>query len=148
MQLKKLADKTNASEHRGLELKRFGVFASSALLLSLLTPYLAQAQVTADTSQAGKIPTVKTTPGNTTYVDIAKANGAGVSHNRYTEFNVSRGGLILNNNSTAAAYDSVLSNSNIPTMVIGEKCAAMLLQELDTAGQARDLVAAGAAAAE
>ncbi len=35
-------------------------------------------------------------------------------------------------------------NSNIPTMVIGEKCAAMILQELDAAGVAQD----GAAAAE
>ena len=39
-------------------------------------------------------------------------------------------------------------NSNVPTMVIGEKCAAMLLQELDAAGLAQDLAMAGVAAAE
>ena len=39
-------------------------------------------------------------------------------------------------------------NSNVPTMVIGEKCADLLLQELDAAGMAKDLAVAGAAAAE
>ena len=39
-------------------------------------------------------------------------------------------------------------NSNIPTMVIGEKCAAMILQELDAAAMAQDLAMAGVSAAE
>lgn len=38
-------------------------------------------------------------------------------------------------------------NSNVPTMVIGEKCAAMILQELDAPGRANNLAVASAAAA-
>lgn len=49
-------------------------------------------------------------------VDINAANGAGVSHNRYTEFNVERRGLILNNQTATGQTQLggyVLRNENL-----------------------------------
>ena len=39
-------------------------------------------------------------------------------------------------------------NSNVPTMVIGEKCAAIILQEFDAPGLVKNLAMTSAAAAE
>ena len=41
--------------------------------------------------------TVYKAPNGVQVVDIATANGAGVSHNVFTEFNVARNGMVLNN---------------------------------------------------
>ena len=43
--------------------------------------------------------TVYNAPNGVPVVDISRANGAGLSHNQYTQYNIDTRGLVLNNNS-------------------------------------------------
>lgn len=110
-----------------------GAVAGSTLLVGLLMPYLAQAQtaVTADTSQAGKVPIIRTTADQVKYVDIAKANAAGVSHNRYTALSVGTEGLIFNNNAGTAGVAVQLSDKLLArNAALGGTAAAVILNEV------------------
>ncbi|WP_260293455.1 hemagglutinin repeat-containing protein [Sedimenticola hydrogenitrophicus] len=58
----------------------------------------ARAEIVADgTAPAAKRPTVTQAANGTPQVDIQRADGSGLSHNRYTRFDVDRQGVILNN---------------------------------------------------
>ncbi|MFT7722225.1 MAG: hypothetical protein QM788_05280 [Roseateles sp.] len=63
-----------------------------------------QAQTVADVNApAGRKPKVDVAPNGTPVVHIAPANGSGVSHNLFTQFNAGAAGLVLNNSAAAEA---------------------------------------------
>jgi filamentous hemagglutinin len=93
--------------------ERCGPVASSFLAaltgVLLLAQPLAQAQVVADPSAPGaQRPTVLNAPNGVPLVNIQTPSAAGVSRNTYSQFDVQRNGVILNN-----------SRSNVQTQLGG-----------------------------
>jgi filamentous hemagglutinin len=70
--------------------------AFAALCLLGMQPVLVDAQVVAAPSSGAK-PIVGTTANGLPIVQITSPNGAGVSNNNFTQYNVGPSGLILNN---------------------------------------------------
>ncbi|MGB0126677.1 MAG: filamentous hemagglutinin N-terminal domain-containing protein, partial [Rhodocyclaceae bacterium] len=86
------SEKTHA---RGKRSSTVAAVVAGALIAPLLIP----AEVVAQTAVARGNTLVFSAPNGVQVVDIATTNGAGVSHNQYTHYNVARTGQILNNNS-------------------------------------------------
>lgn len=87
-------------------------------------------------------------------VNIVTPNDKGLSHNKYTEFNVGPNGLILNNNATAGAVQTQLAgmvgtNANVAGhpagLILNEVTGSNLSRlngKIEIAGQAADVVIA------
>lgn len=60
-------------------------------------PMVAGAQIVADPNAGANRPTVINTPNGLPQVNITRPSGAGVSTNHYSQFDVNKGGAILNN---------------------------------------------------
>lgn len=89
--MKKPQQKTPQQHTWSLRLRPLTVALCSASLLSLPFPVIAQVVVSGGNTK------VYTAPNGVQVVDIAGANSAGVSHNKYSQFNVPANGLVLNN---------------------------------------------------
>ncbi|MBB3005271.1 filamentous hemagglutinin [Paraburkholderia tropica] len=128
--------------------------AFAALCVFGMQPVLAEAQVVAAPT-AGSKPAVGVTANGLPIVQITAPNGAGVSNNTYSQYNVGANGLILNNASgnvqtQQAGY--VAANPNlvaggarvIVNQVVGGG-ASQLLGYTEVAGQRADVVIANPA---
>ncbi|HKR47091.1 MAG TPA: filamentous hemagglutinin N-terminal domain-containing protein [Paraburkholderia sp.] len=70
------------------------------LVLAGALPVIVHAQVVADPNAGGHKPTVIQTANGIQQVNITRPSGAGVSINGYTQFDVPKAGVILNNSPT------------------------------------------------
>jgi filamentous hemagglutinin len=129
--------------------------AFAALCALGMQPLQIDAQVTAAPASAGSKPIVSVTANGLPVVQIATPNGAGVSNNAYTQYNVGPQGLILNNSpgnvlTQQAGY--VTGNPNLASgsarvilnQVIGGS-ASQLLGYTEVAGQRAEVVIANPA---
>lgn len=108
-------------------------FVGSTLLSILLAPYMAQAQtkVVADTSVAANAPGAKALSDSVIYVNIVKANDKGLSHNKYTTFNVGTEGIVFNNNVSSSAVNLKLSKQDLSKNGnLGGVAASTILNEV------------------
>jgi filamentous hemagglutinin len=83
----------------------------------------------------------KTTVGQAgngvTVINIAKPNGSGLSHNQFTDYNVDKNGVILNN-STKGVQNTQLGGYITGNSQLGGKAAGIILNEV-TGGSASQL---------
>ncbi|OIQ94524.1 filamentous hemagglutinin [mine drainage metagenome] len=83
----------------------------------LLDPMIANAGgITADAAASGQRPGVLTAPNGVPIVNITAPNGAGLSHNQFTQFNVGSNGVVLNNSATTGVSKlggAILGNPNL-----------------------------------
>ncbi|HCL76101.1 hemagglutinin repeat-containing protein [Stutzerimonas nitrititolerans] len=102
-----------------------GLFALSALGASIFvgSVHAAGVEVASGNTQ------VFQAPNGVQVIDIATANGAGVSHNRYIHYNVDPSGQILNNNSAltrAGALQSQLGGQIVPNVNLTNEARVIL----------------------
>ncbi|WP_323117861.1 filamentous hemagglutinin N-terminal domain-containing protein [Burkholderia alba] len=120
---------------RSLPFKGTKLAMAFALVLPALAAHtaLAQSAPTPDPSAAQQpgIAAVNGTP----IVNIVAPNGAGVSHNRFTDYQVGPNGLILNNSSTAV--QTQLGGRIDGNTQLGGTSASVILNEVTGAGVSR-----------
>ncbi|EKK5221785.1 filamentous hemagglutinin N-terminal domain-containing protein [Cronobacter sakazakii] len=122
-----------------------------ATLLALGMVQSAGAAITADTSAANR-PGIHTNTGGATVVDINKASSEGVSHNIYSEFNVDKNGVVLNNstkNTTTQQAGTINGNANLAgqsaTVILNEVRSSdpsQLNGMVEVAGQSAQVIIA------
>lgn len=109
-----------------------GVFVPTAIAVAL-----SMNSAWADTQVASGNTVVYNAPNGVQVVDIATANSAGVSHNRYIQYNVDPTGQILNNNSAftkAGALQSQLAGQIVPNVNLTNE-AKVILNEVVAANR-------------
>ena len=94
----------------------------------LVAPAHAFAQVKA----ADSATSVYTAPNGVPVVDIANPNGAGLSHNKYTDYNVDTKGLVLNNGDTSEMERQSQLAGAVPSNLHLTKSASVILNMDET----------------
>lgn len=122
-----------------------------ATLLALGMVQTASAAIKADTSAANQ-PGIHTSTSGATVVDINEASSDGVSHNIYSEFNVDKNGVVLNNstvNTTTQQAGNINGNANLAgnsaTVILNEVRSAdpsQLNGMVEVAGQSAQVIIA------
>lgn len=110
-----------------------------------------QAAVIVDRNQ-GELPGIRANTNGSITVNINSASPAGVSHNKYTQFDVTKQGVILNNssaNSTTQLAGSVAGNSKLSggqaSLIINEVTSnrvSRLNGQIEVAGKKADVIIA------
>ncbi|WP_233883012.1 two-partner secretion domain-containing protein [Paraburkholderia flagellata] len=128
--------------------------AFAALCAFGMQPFAASAQVTVDASAATRA-TLGVSGNGTQLVNIVAPNAAGVSNNRFTQYNVGAGGLIVNNATQAVQTQTggaVAANAalgkqgaNVILMQVTGGAPSQLLGATEIAGRAANLVVANPA---
>ncbi|MBB3260965.1 filamentous hemagglutinin [Paraburkholderia bannensis] len=127
-------DNTRLSGHPLWFAARASAFA--ALCAFGMQPFAASAQITIDTGAAARA-TLGASGNGTQLVNIVAPNAAGVSNNRFTQYNVGANGVILNNatqNVQTQTGGAVLANA-----ALGGRNANLVLMQV-TGGQASQLL--------
>jgi len=139
---------TQAQPHHNLRLRplAFALFGASLCAF----PGMAGAQVVA----AGGNTKVYQAPNGVQVVDIATANKAGVSHNVFTEFNVAKNGMVLNNGDStqmtrqsqlAGQVSANLNLNNSAKIILNEVTGAnrsTLAGHMEVLGSAAEVIVA------
>ncbi|WP_063551076.1 filamentous hemagglutinin N-terminal domain-containing protein [Burkholderia territorii] len=105
------------------------LIASAALALPLFAAAQAHAQapLAVDPAAANR-PGLMTAANGTPIVNIAAPDSAGISHNRFTEYNVNTAGLVLNNSATA--IDTQLAGQIAGNGQLGGRSASIILNQV------------------
>ncbi len=99
-------------------------------LAVLFCPTLALADSPTSVVPAGGNTNAYISDNGVPIVDIEKANGKGISHNRYTKYNVEAKGLVLNNGTSASiSYESKLAGQVGANLNL-DKSAQVILNEV------------------
>ncbi len=92
-------------------------------------PVSAAEGVVVDPNAPGNKPTVDAAPNGVTLINLATTNSRGVSHNKFTDYNVSPKGVILNNSTTAGVSQlggAIYGNPNYQ----GGQAASLVINEV------------------
>ncbi|WP_392562710.1 filamentous hemagglutinin N-terminal domain-containing protein [Orbus sturtevantii] len=125
-------------------------------MVSVVTQSQASTVIADNSAAQSQRPTIIERPNGPTVVNIQEANKAGVSHNKYNQFDVSREGVILNNSAQSSntqlggniAGNSNLANSGSAKVILNEinsANASQLNGKIEVAGQKAQVVIANAA---
>ncbi|WP_261543119.1 filamentous hemagglutinin N-terminal domain-containing protein [Burkholderia multivorans] len=117
---------------------RRALVAALACAMPLFAAHAQNAPLVVDPSAAHR-PTLANGANGTPIVNIAAPDGAGLSHNRFTEYNVGAAGLVLNN--SAHAVDTQLAGRIDGNTLLGGRPASVILNQV-TGGNASMLAGA------
>ncbi|HDR8912365.1 TPA: filamentous hemagglutinin N-terminal domain-containing protein, partial [Burkholderia multivorans] len=117
---------------------RRALVAALACAMPLFAAHAQNAPLVVDPSVAHR-PTLANGANGTPIVNIAAPDGAGLSHNRFTEYNVGAAGLVLNN--SAHAVDTQLAGRIDGNTLLGGRPASVILNQV-TGGNASMLAGA------
>ncbi|MHA7683079.1 hemagglutinin repeat-containing protein [Cupriavidus sp. PET2-C1] len=107
---------------------RFASFASTASLALLGLAAPATAQIVADPNAGANRPGVIQTSNGLAQVNITRPSGAGVSTNAYTQFDVPKGGAILNNSPTIVSTQQAGFVNGNPNLLPGQNARIIVNQ--------------------
>ncbi|HEY3596148.1 MAG TPA: filamentous hemagglutinin N-terminal domain-containing protein, partial [Paraburkholderia sp.] len=102
--------------------------ALAVLMLASALAGQARAQVVADPNGGAHRPTVVQTANGIQQVNITKPSGAGVSQNAYSQFDVPKAGVILNNSSTIVNTQQAGYVNGNPNFAAGQSAKIILNQ--------------------
>jgi len=100
--------------------------------MALGVPMVSVAQVVADPNAGANRPNVGQTANGLTQVDITRPSGAGVSTNAYTQFNVPKPGIILNNSPTITNTQQAGYINGNPNLLPGQAARIIVNQVTGT----------------
>ncbi|WP_421377165.1 hemagglutinin repeat-containing protein [Paraburkholderia sp. DD10] len=120
--------------------------AFAVLLLAGITPVLVEAQVVAGGAQA---PRVIQTPNGIQQVNINRPSSSGVSHNTYSQFDVPKSGVVLNNSPTIVNTQQAGYINGNPNFAAGQSAKIIVNQvNSSAASQLRGYVEVAGSKAE
>ncbi|MDN7608686.1 filamentous hemagglutinin N-terminal domain-containing protein [Burkholderia multivorans] len=117
---------------------RRALVAALACAMPLFAAHAQNAPLVVDPSAAHR-PTLANGANGRRIVNIAAPDGAGLSHNRFTEYNVGAAGLVLNN--SVHAVDTQLAGRIDGNTLLGGRPASVILNQV-TGGNASMLAGA------
>lgn len=118
---------------RSLPRRITAAITAFAFLVQAVSPGFAQT-VTPDAAAGANRPAVGAARNGVPIVNIVRPNSSGLSHNKYTDFNVGTRGLILNNSDAAGRSvlgGMILANPNL----VGRAQARVILNEVTSSNR-------------
>ena len=101
-----------------------------SLLYMAVTAALMSSNAQAKVATASENTGVIVAANGVEVIDIATANGAGVSHNVFNRYDVDAAGQVLNNNASSGAVQSQLAGSIAANANLGTQAASLIINEV------------------